>query len=205
MVPETEQPDSHARPGTGVSVRSARLRPMRTDEFWAIVDGARAGADGDLDLVARRITDELAGREPAEIVAFHRHLHKVFAASYRVDLWGAAYLINGGASDDGFEYFRCWLMTQGRVVFARAVTDPDSLAELPAVRRAAMTGEEFDGEPMRYVAANAYRQATGNDLPADLDLAPYPKLDEFWDFDDEESARIKLPKLAALFVEPPAE
>ena len=68
----------------------------------------------------------------------------MLAASYREDLWGAAYLINGGASDDGFEYFRGWLMTQGRAVFARAVADPDSLAELPAVPAAALTGEEFE-------------------------------------------------------------
>ena len=39
--------------------------------------------------------------------------------SYRWDLWGAAYLANGGCSDDGFDYFRGWLIGQGRKVSAR--------------------------------------------------------------------------------------
>jgi hypothetical protein len=40
------------------------------------------------------------------------------ADSYQGDLRAAAYLINGGASDDGFEYFRGRLITQGREVYA---------------------------------------------------------------------------------------
>ncbi len=39
-------------------------------------------------------------------------------------------------------------MTQGRAVFAKAVGDPDSLAELPQVRAAALSGEEFECEQM---------------------------------------------------------
>ncbi|MFL6076856.1 MAG: DUF4240 domain-containing protein [Mycobacteriales bacterium] len=38
------------------------------------------------------------------------------AESYQGDLWGAAYLINGGASDDGFDYFRGWLIARTRGV-----------------------------------------------------------------------------------------
>ena len=72
----------------------------------------------------------------------------MLAASDKEDLWGAAYLINGGCSDDGFDHFRGWLMTQGREVFARAVAEPDSLAELPQVRAAALSGAEFEAEEM---------------------------------------------------------
>jgi len=32
---------------------------------------------------------------------------------------GAAYIINGGCSDDGFEYFRRWLVLQGATSSAR--------------------------------------------------------------------------------------
>jgi len=48
--------------------------------------------------------------------------------------------VAGGASDDGFEYFRGRLVAQGRAVYDQAVTDPDSLAGLPAVRAAAEEG-----------------------------------------------------------------
>ncbi|MBO4207328.1 DUF4240 domain-containing protein [Micromonospora echinofusca] len=178
---------------------------MRTDEFWAVIERARTGADGRVGTIAERVTAELADRDPAEIVGFDRHLARVLAASYREDLWGAAYLINGGCSDDGFDYFRGWLMAQGRAVFARAVTEPDSLAELPVVRRAAATGEEFEGGEMLSVALHAYQRATGTELPTDPDPVPGPDLDGFWDFDDEEQAQRRLPRLAALFVAPPEE
>lgn len=178
---------------------------MRTDDFWQLIDRARAGAPGEPDAVAARAVALLAERDPEEIVGYARHQQRVLAASYQVDLWGAAYLINGGASDDGFEYFRGWLMTQGRAVFAKAVTDPDSLAELPRVRSAALSGEEFECEDMLAVPWEAYRKATASELPAERDRVTPPDLNDFWDFDDEEEARRRLPRLAALFTEPPVE
>ncbi|GAA4576943.1 DUF4240 domain-containing protein [Micromonospora coerulea] len=178
---------------------------MRTEDFWQLIDRAREGGGGESDAVAARAVALLAERDPEEIVGYAHHQQRVLAASYRVDLWGAAYLINGGASADGFEYFRGWLMTQGRAVFARAVADPDSLAELSRVRAASLSGEEFQCEAMLVVPWEAYRKATAAELPADRDPVPVPDLNDFWDFDDEEEARRRLPRLAALFVEPPAE
>ncbi|MFC9245678.1 DUF4240 domain-containing protein [Streptomyces sp. NPDC057136] len=55
-------------------------------------------------------------------------------------LWAAAYVINGGCSDDGFDYFRGWLIAQGREVFERTAADPDALAEVPIVRASAADG-----------------------------------------------------------------
>jgi Protein of unknown function (DUF4240) len=178
---------------------------MRTDDFWQLIDEARAGAGGEGDAVAARAVALLAERDPEDIVGYARHQQRVLSASYRVDLWGAAYLINGGASDYGFEYFRGWLITQGRAVFARAVGDPDSLAELPRVRAAALSGEEFECEDMLAVPWEAYRKATATELPAERDPVAVPDLNDFWDFDDEDEARRRLPRLAALFVEPPEE
>ncbi|GIJ25736.1 hypothetical protein Vqi01_08980 [Micromonospora qiuiae] len=177
---------------------------MRTDDFWQLIERARAGG-GEPGAVAARAVALLAAREPEEIVGYARHQQRVLAASYRVDLWGAAYLINGGASDDGFEYFRGWLMTQGRAVFARAVAEPDSLAELPRVRAASLSGEEFECADMLAVPWDAYRRTTATDLPVDRPASPEPDLNDFWDFDDPDEARRRLPRLAALFVEPPQE
>lgn len=71
---------------------------MRTDDFWQLVDQARAGGGGEPDAVAARAVALLAAREPEEILGYTRHQARVLAASHRVDLWGAAYLINGGGS-----------------------------------------------------------------------------------------------------------
>ncbi|MEH0939032.1 DUF4240 domain-containing protein [Micromonospora psammae] len=178
---------------------------MRTDDFWQLIDRARAGGGGESGAVAARAVALLAERDPEDIVGYAHHQARVLAASHKADLWGAAYLINGGVSDDGFHSFRGWLMTQGREVFARAVAAPDSLAELPRVRAAALSGEEFSAAEMLAVPWDAYRKATATELPGDRDPVPVPDLNDLWDFDDEGEARRRLPKLAALFVEPPEE
>ncbi|MFD0742243.1 DUF4240 domain-containing protein [Phytohabitans flavus] len=176
---------------------------MNTSEFWALIgDAAREG--GTPDTAAERIAAALAKRDADEIVGFERHMRRVLDASYKVDLFGAAYLVNGGCSDEGFDAFRGWLMAQGREAFARAVGQPDSLAELPAVKRAAVTGEELGSERMLAVAAQAHREATGEDLPEEP-AAKRPNTDDFWDFGDEDEVRRRFPRLAALFSEAPGE
>jgi hypothetical protein len=174
---------------------------MNTSEFWALI-GEAARDGGTPDAVADRAVAVLAKREAGDIVGFERHLRRVLDASYNVDLFGAAYLINGGCSDEGFDAFRGWLMAQGREAYARAVAEPDSLAELPAVKRAALTGEELGSEKMLAVAARAHREATGDDLPEEP-MTKRPDTDDFWDFDDEDEVRRRFPRLAALFGEAP--
>jgi uncharacterized protein DUF4240 len=176
---------------------------MRTDDFWAIIDRATADRPASPDDVAKRAVAELATRDPEEIVAWGRHLDKVMAASGREDLWAAAYLINGGCSDDGFDAFRGWLIAHGRDWVARAVREPDALAELPAVRAAADTGAVFEAEAVLSIAPEAYAHATGNELPATEARPTRPDAADLWDFDDEDEMRRRLPRLSSLFLDPP--
>ncbi|MFC7583681.1 DUF4240 domain-containing protein [Nonomuraea antimicrobica] len=140
---------------------------MDIAQFWMLIERARdqvPDADDD-QAVASTATALLSARPAAEIVAAQQAFWDVMAASYRAPLWGAAYLINGGCSDDGFDYFRGWLVTQGREVFERVVADPDTLAELPVVRAAAAEGGDLDCEEMLGIAWRAHLQATGEQLP----------------------------------------
>ncbi|MEU4215390.1 DUF4240 domain-containing protein [Actinoplanes sp. NPDC026623] len=176
---------------------------MRTDDFWTVIDRATADRPGSPDEVAKRAIADLAARDPAEIVAWGLHLDKVMAASGKEDLWAAAYLINGGCSDDGFDNFRGWLIANGREVVARAVREPDSLADLPAVRAAASTGAVFEAEEVLAIAEEAHRQATGSELPARTTAPSRPDAAMLWDFDNEEEMQRRLPRLSELFLEPP--
>jgi hypothetical protein len=54
-------------------------------------------------------------------------------AAVMARVWGAAYLIHGGCSDDGFADFRAGLIALGRTRYEDAVAKPDSLAAIPAV------------------------------------------------------------------------
>jgi len=176
---------------------------MKTDDFWAVIERATADRPASPGDVAKRAAAELATRDPAEIVAWDQHLGKVMAASGKEDLWAAAYLINGGCSDDGFDNFRGWLIAHGRTAVASAVREPDSLAEMAVIRAAAQNGAVFEAEEVLTVAAAAYSQATGTDLPPSQPPPPPPDPADLWDFDDEDEMHRRLPRLAALFLAPP--
>jgi hypothetical protein len=177
---------------------------MRTDDFWAVIDRATADRPASPGDVAKRAAAELATRDQAEIVAWDRHLGKVMAASGKEDLWAAAYLINGGCSDDGFDNFRGWLIAHGRDAVARAVREPDSLAEMSVIKAAAESGAVFEAGEVLTIAADAYAQATGDELPSSDAPPTRPDPADLWDFDDEDEMQRRLPRLSALFLEPPA-
>ncbi|WP_105972067.1 DUF4240 domain-containing protein [Streptomyces geranii] len=177
-------------------------------EFWQLIEVARErAADPDASgAVAGEASALLAARPAEEIVAAQQVLWDLMADSYTNPLWAAAYLVNGGCSDDGFDYFRGWLIAQGREVFERVVADPDTLAELPVVRSAAADGPEpeldLEGEDVLSIAWNAHIAATGEQLPAGAFTIRYPELDPAWDFDfdDREETTRRLPRLAGLLL-----
>ncbi|MFF4661326.1 DUF4240 domain-containing protein [Streptomyces sp. NPDC001381] len=158
---------------------------MNKQQFWQLIAAARDQAldPDESEAVAREATSLLASRPAEEIVAAQQVLWDLMAESYTNPLWAAAYVINGGCSDDGFDYFRSWLIAQGREVFEGIVADPDALAGLPIVQASAAHGLDLDGEDVLSIAWNAHITATGEQLPADAFTIRYPQLDPAWDFD----------------------
>jgi hypothetical protein len=86
---------------------------------------------------------------------------------------------------------------------ARAVREPDSLADLPSVRAAATTGAVFEAEGVLTIAEEAHQQATGVELPAPETPRTRPDPAMLWDFDNEDEMQKRLPRLSALFLTPP--
>ncbi|PBC76886.1 uncharacterized protein DUF4240 [Streptomyces sp. TLI_235] len=175
------------------------LRGMDKQQFWDVIEEARRPGPDDAEAVVERASALLAARPRQEIIAAQQLLWDLMAESYRGDLWGAAYLINGGCSDDGFDYFRGWLITRGREVFERAVASPDSLAELPVVRAAAAEYEEMECEGTLGLAWDAHLAATGEQLSGDCYTIAYPEIVFGWDFEDAQATARELPLLSALY------
>jgi hypothetical protein len=143
--------------------------PLTSENFWALIDHSAAfEANPDAQLADLRAS--LNRLSASQIADFERIFDATMNQSYSWDLWGAAYLVNGGASDDGFEYFRCWLISKGRTVFQKAVSSPDSLSDLLATG----DGGVFEFEAFGYVAREAWQAKTGrdwNDMPIVADMA----------------------------------
>lgn len=154
---------------------------------------------------AARLAARLCELPPSDIVAFGRIHHQLQADAYRWDLWGAAYLVQGGCSDDGFADFRGWLVGQGRRVFEAALRDPDSLAEHPqvqAVTAASRWTLRMECEFLLYVASPAYEHVTGQELPLEGYEPEFERLrrgpvGDDWDFDDDDEMRRRFPRLWA--------
>jgi hypothetical protein len=167
------------------------------DRFWELVEAAGAVADGGCQGQAIQLAAMLEQLSAEEIIAFERHSVRLLDEADRWDLWGAAYQINSGCSDDGFVYFRGWLLTQGRAIWEAALEDPDSLATHPAVA----TGDALECEDILYVASVAYQARTGKELDrgrVDEDLAGTTRpRGTHWDFEDDDELRRRLPRLRA--------
>lgn len=142
---------------------------MNESTFWELCEKHLARGRGDDEERVERLVAALEKLPPKEIAAFQRLFDQAMDRAYRWDLWGAAYVILGGCSDDGFEYFRAWLISRGRSVYEAALAEPESLA----VEIQDDPDWAPDLESLLYAAAEAYESATGGDeLPESDDAGP---------------------------------
>ncbi|MFG3016407.1 DUF4240 domain-containing protein [Streptomyces cinerochromogenes] len=166
---------------------------MDETEFWELIDSSREAAEGDPEEQADALLDRLLQLDPELVLDFARHFEARYNRAYRWDLWGAAWLLLDGCSDDAFDFFRCWLIGQGREVFEGALHEPDALAGLLAEFDEEIDG---DGEELGYAADEAYEQLTGTVAP-DLGIAPAPAEPEGTplDLEDDRALAQRYPRL----------
>jgi len=151
--------------------------------FWKIVDGCKRSSEPEVPL--RKKLERL---DAEEVAAFDALFRGAVERAFRWDLWGAAYLIEGGCSEDGLIYFLQGLIAKGRDVYERALEDPDSLA----------TVRLSENEELGQVAAEVYHALTGKKLRHAKSKCTTPK-GKRWDFEDATAAAKRLPKLHARF------
>ena len=164
--------------------------------FWDIIETSARRAAGETDRIVENMRGLLAQLEPAVIESFQVSLNNKLNAAYSWKLWGAAYLINGGCSDDGFEYFRCWLISRGRAVFDAAMARPDSLADAVDPKE---DDSDHECESLLYVARRAYEEAADTKMPLRGRGQAREPSGEQWDFDDHEETSKRLPRLSSLY------
>jgi hypothetical protein len=170
---------------------------MTEEKFWQIIDRACQHDSRSSHLWRGNLVTELTQLAADEIVEWNHLFDRFVARACTIDLMAACYLMNTGAGDDGFYYFRCWLVGMGKEVYESAIQDPDSLVNV-----ALPFSSGVDAEAEIYDAAHAaWMQATESP-----DTAPYPARNESaeligndWDFDNHDLMRQHLPKLSAFY------
>jgi Protein of unknown function (DUF4240) len=170
------------------------------DWFWAIIDATAPQAPGGVeqqDEQAEALEKALQTLSDQDLVDFIHLFAQVRTSMYSWRLWAAAYVLNGGCSDDGFYYFRHWLISCGRSIATKAMSDPDSLADLKIGK------EEAEFEFFGYLMLQAYEARSGGKMPEFPQPAESEPSDPDWDFDfdDEDEMKKRQPRLSAKFLE----
>jgi hypothetical protein len=173
---------------------------MEEEQFWSIIKKSLSKTDNQDNQEAWLIS-ELQKLPLEEIIGFRLRTDKLLYDTYTSEMWCAAYIMNGGCSDDDFEYFRCWLISRGENTYQKARQNPDSLIDL------VVTGQDFYAfESFWYVALQAFERNTGKDLYEFVDYdnfktceGAYPGLASNWQEDDIETMKRICPKLVDIF------
>ena len=115
----------------------------QTSIFWDTIEKLSGGPEDRVQMLEQI----MSGWTMEQRRAFGLQFYAAHNAALNWDLWGAGYLLNGGMSDDTFIDFRGWLISQGQKVYAEALRNPDSLAEVA-------TPYEVTNEDFLYVATD---------------------------------------------------
>ena len=137
---------------------SAPTGPMDEQKFWWII-AATTQMKRYPEQQCQLLRDQLDNLSPTEIASFELRFEELKSRIYSWDVWGATYVVHGGASDDAFEYFMRWLVSRGRADFQRVLSNPDDLVSIiPKDQTEPCEFEEF-----AYVASEAWQSKTGID------------------------------------------
>ena len=112
---------------TPAETAPAASAPAGMDEsaFWQLSADTRSAAGNDTSRQSELLKERLSQLPPQQIADFGRIRHGLDQQAYSWEIWGAAYVIEDGCSDDCFRDFRAYLISLGREPYEAALNDPD--------------------------------------------------------------------------------
>jgi hypothetical protein len=169
---------------------------LNEDQYWKIIDLSLKNTK-DQDEQEQFLIKEIGKLTPKEMTGFRLRTDKLLYDTYNSEMWCAGYIMNGGCSDDGFEYFRNWVISRGKDVYYKAKKNPDDL-----VTQVNEETEVYEFESFWYVALEAFTKKTGKVLYDYIDNdkfktkeGNYPKIKFTWEEEKPETMKKICPKL----------
>ncbi|MBC1501175.1 DUF4240 domain-containing protein [Listeria weihenstephanensis] len=187
---------------------------MHKQKFWKIIHTCVKRSKGDIELYEEQLEKQLNKLTIDNLIKWQLIFDEYHELSKSERLWAAAHLLNDGASDDGFDYFRAWLISHGEDIFLKVVADPDTLGTLISADIEALD-EDFLGEfeEIMYVASYVYAEKTGDDDDEQFfnaceqfaltdhekkEISQDVKLPEALEWDEDSDLALIFPQIAAL-------
>lgn len=170
--------------------------------FWAVIEDSLKNSNSQ-DKQEAFLIKALSKLPPKDIIGFRLRTDKLLYDTYNSEMWCAAYIVNGGCSDDMFEYFRTWPISRGKDVFYDVKKNPDNLINH---LEGASDEDYYDFESFWYVALAAFEQTTGKELYDYIDDSfttsegNYPAIEFNWEEENPESMKAICPRLYERFL-----
>jgi len=137
-------------------------------DFWSVISG-HCATPLNVANASERLEAALREMPGEEVLEFCRAFDEKMEESYIWELWGVAYLINGGCSDDSFLDFRASLIALGEQAFEAAKSDAESLLHFD---RAQLT-EMFE-EGLLYCGPTAFEAVAGSQVDTGVERREQP-------------------------------
>jgi len=182
---------------------------MNKNEFWELIQNSFEEGEWETDKQMEILIDKLSAYSEEEILKF-ASIYRIYdKEAYKSKLWAAAYVMNGGCSDDCFDYFKGWLISRGEEPYLNALKNPDSIVDLDI----SPDCDYFENEAMLSVPLHAFNKNIGTDdinvyfaagayeldeaeIKSIIDTIEFGEdIDAEWDEDDDESLRSIVPRL----------
>lgn len=196
---------TRAKPGPKPATKRASARPVKRPAaakslmalgtgaygggLWAIIERVKRISGGDLRDACEVFEVQLDALDDGALVGTVREFDAAMNRAYDYGLWGAAYLIHGGCSDDTFWDFRTGLIALGKEIYEQALADPDSLADVEDVENRTLF-EGFQYIPSRVIERRGLAVLRDGHMKQ-------PPSGQNWR--DEKELERRFPKLAARF------
>ena len=131
---------------------------MEEDQFWNILSTSISKSNDDYEMQQEALRNELQKLSPLDILKFDNKFRILRGTINTWDFWAAAYIMNGGCSDDSFLDFRGWLIGQGKTTYYNALKDINSLTRLTNFNNG-------DWEGLGYIASEVFEEMTEEEIP----------------------------------------
>jgi hypothetical protein len=170
--------------------KSAKPAAMTADRFWKLIESARQE-----DEFHGALTAKLSALPADAIVGFENTLQRKLGEAHKFPLLAANFIIQSYVSDDVFEGFRAWLISNGGERFKAAMANPESICDWFQRKEV----DTIDGESMLLVAQQAYEKyGDEEEFFARIVYPRQPKLVQDWP-ENAEGYKQRWPRLYAEF------
>lgn len=178
---------------------------LAIDLYWQIIENSLDTADS-LAQQEENLIKELIRLTPEDIIGFKLRTEFLLFQSYQSELWCAATIMNEECSEEGFDFFRLWLISQGKDIFTDAIMNPDLLAKYfdeGFNEDDLYEFESFSTIPDKAFILN-YNQEINNFINYNdfkYSKENYSEIEKNWDEENATTLQIICPKLYTIFIE----